>query len=60
MDSIEMWRKADEVDAEIGGMDSVPEWEKEDYQQGLLIRFADDFKYGQEVKERRRLDASIS
>ena len=51
MDFIEMWREADLVDEEIGGMDSVPEWEKEDYQKGLLIALANDFKYGQALKK---------
>jgi len=51
MDFIEMWREADLVDAAIGGMDSIPEVEQYDYQMGCLIALADDFKYGQEIKE---------
>jgi len=51
MDFIEMWREADLVDAAIGGMDSIPENEQYDYQMGCLIALADDFKYGQEMKE---------
>jgi len=54
MDFIEMWNEADRVDAEIGSMDSVPEEEQYDYQMGLLIRFADEFKYGEEMKQKRR------
>jgi len=52
MDFIEMWRKADLVDAEIGGMDSIPEEEQCDYQMGCLIALADDFRYGQTHKKK--------
>lgn len=33
----EMWAEADFIDAATGGMDSVPEWEKEDYVGALLM-----------------------
>ena len=46
----EMWEEADLVDAEIGGMDSIPEEEHYDYQLACLMALADDFKYGEEVK----------
>ena len=55
MDFIEMWQEADLIDAEIGGIDSIPEEEQCDYQMGLLIRLADDFKHGKEMKERKML-----
>lgn len=44
MGFIEMWEEADLADAEIGGMDSVPEDEQHDYQMGLLIALSDEFK----------------
>ena len=49
MDFIEMWQEADLVDAEIGGMDSIPEEEWYDYQVGLCIALQDDFKYRREA-----------
>lgn len=54
MDFIEMWREADLVDAEIGGMDSVPEEEQYDYQMGCLIALQDEWRYGREMKERKK------
>lgn len=51
MNFMEMWQEADQVDAEIGGMDSVPEEEQYDYQMACLMALSDDFKYGQEMKE---------
>lgn len=55
MDFVEMWRKANLVDAEIGGMDGVPEEERSDYQIGCLIALQDDFKYGREMMERKKV-----
>lgn len=46
MDFIEMWEQADIVDAEIGGWDSIPDWEKRDYIESCLIALADDFNVG--------------
>jgi hypothetical protein len=40
----EMWEQADEVDAEIGGVDSIPEWEYKDYVESLLNQMAGDEK----------------
>ena len=47
---MEMWEEADITDAEIGGMDSIPEEEQYDYQMGCLIALADDFKYGEQIR----------
>jgi len=37
MSFIDEWQKADEQDFACGGMDSVPEWEEEDYRGALLV-----------------------
>ena len=52
-DFIQMWSEADEADAAIGGMDSVPAREWEDYNLSLIILLADDFKHGREDAKRR-------
>lgn len=54
MDFIEMWEQADIADAEIGGWDSIPEWEKRDYTEACLIALADDFKVGNMDKLKRQ------
>lgn len=40
----EMWAEADFIDASVGGMDSVPEWEVEDYVGSLLLANTDEWK----------------
>ena len=39
-----MWREADEEDARIGGVDSIPEWEYYDYIESLLNKQTYDIK----------------
>ena len=47
---IEMWREADEEDARIGGVDSIPEWEYYDYVESLLM------KIGSSIEEHKETD----
>lgn len=49
-----MWEEADLIDAETGGMDSIPEEEQYDYQVGCLIALQDDFKYGRDARMRAK------
>ena len=41
MTFLEMWAQADLVDAEIGGVDSIPEWEYHDYIEACLMALGD-------------------
>lgn len=51
-----MWEQAGEEDIAIGGMDTVPENEINDYMMGLLIANADEFTHG---RSRRAKQADI-
>lgn len=42
MGFIEMWEEADYIDAAIGGVDSIPEWEYSDYVQACLTALYED------------------
>ena len=51
-DFVQMWSEADEADAAIGGMDTIPEREREDYGLSMVIALTDDFRHGREVRKR--------
>ena len=59
MGFIEMWEEADEEDARIGGMDSVPEWEHYDYVEALLMKVRGSIReHKEKLKEVANHDGS--